>query len=262
MTPLPLRPVLSLLALVLVGTGCFRTLNPRDFSSSSALFLAGKREFDKGKWQNAINAFERLTVDLPTRDTLLAPSHWFLGQARLRKDERLLAAQSFMRLAEAFPQDTLADDALLASGDAYRGLWRRPALDPQYGHLAQTQYRLLAGVYPDSPLADTARARVLAIDEMLAGKDYETAMHYIRRRAYDSAVLYLRDVVQQFPETDKARQAMLRLVEVYRLPSMNYREDAEEVCAALRAGFPNDREVLALCKARPAPAPVPADSGR
>lgn len=256
------RSLLSLLTLTIAGTGCFHTLNPREFTSSTDLFLAGKREFERGKWNNAINAFERLTVDLPTRDTLLAPAHWYLGQARLRKKERLLAAQSFMRLADAFPADSLADNALLASGDAYRAMWRRPELDPQYGLLAQTQYRLLAGTYPDSPLADTATARLNRLDEWFAAKDLETAMHYVRRKAYDSAILYLREVVQTWPNTDKARQAMLQLVAVYRLPAINYREDAAEVCAALRAGFPTDPEVLERCKASPGATPVRPDTGR
>lgn len=252
---------LPLLLLALAGTGCFHALNPRDFTSSTDLFVAGKRAFERGKWQNAINAFERLTLDLPTRDSLLPPSHWYLGQARLKKRERLLAAQSFLRLAEQYPQDSLADDAMLAAGDAYRAMWRRPALDPQYGLLAQTQYRLLAALHPTSPLADSARARAQAVDEWLAAKDYEVAMHYIRRRAFDSAILYLRDVVAQYPDTEKAKDAMLRLVETYRRPQLDYKQDAEEVCAALRAGFPTDPEVLALCKASPGPGAQPA-SGR
>jgi outer membrane assembly lipoprotein YfiO len=256
------RPLLPLLTLALVGTGCFGSLNPRDFSTSLELYEAGKRAYDRGKWQNAINAFDRLTVDLPTRDSLLAPAFWYLGNARLRKKERLLAAQAFMRLSDGFPTDTLADDALLASGDAYRAMWRRPTLDPQYGLLAQTQYRLLAGAYPNSPLADTATARLRALDEMFAKKDFETAMHYVRRRAYDSAILYLRDVVQTWPNTDKARQAMVQLVRIYRRPQINYREDTEEVCAALRAGFPTDPEVLALCKASPGTPAVRPDTGR
>jgi outer membrane protein assembly factor BamD len=137
------------------------------------------------------------------------------------------------------------------SGRSYAGLWKDPSLDPQYGILAQAQYRLLTGLHPESPFADSAAAELRRLDEMFAAKDYETALHYIRRKAYDSAVLYLREVVEQFPNSDTARLALLRLVEVYRLPAMNYLEDAEEVCATLRAGFPTDPDVLRLCKASP-----------
>lgn len=238
------------------GVACHRSLNPRDFSTSTALYSAGVTAFEKRKWNDAINAFERLTLDLPTRDTLLPRSHWYLGQARLRNRERLLAAQAFTRLAESFPDDTLADRSMYMAGHSYALSWRRPQLDPQYAILAQTQYRLLTSVYPTSPWADSARRQLRRLDEMFAAKDYQTALHYIRRKAYDSAVIYLRDVIENWPNTDQARLAMLRLVEVYRLPAMNYREDAEEVCAALRAGFPTDPEVLQLCKASPGEAVV------
>jgi outer membrane assembly lipoprotein YfiO len=245
------RPLLALFALALVGTGCFRALNPRDFSTSASLYRAGIEAYDRAKWRDAINAFERLTLDLPTRDTLLARAHWFLGQSRFRNTERLLSAQSFIRLTESFPDDTLADDALFMSGRAYAALWARPELDPQYGILAQTQFRLLLGVYPTSAFADSATYQLRRLDEMFAEKDYATGVLYIRRKAYDSGILYLREVVEQWPNTDKARLSMLRLVEVYRLPVMNYKQDAEEVCAALRAGFPTDPEVLRLCKLSP-----------
>jgi hypothetical protein len=41
---------------------------------------------------------------------------------------------------------------------------------------------------------------------------------------------------------------MLELVRIYRLPAMNYLADADEICAALRGGFPTDPEVVRLCR--------------
>ncbi len=244
-----MRRLLLLVSLLALGpTGCFGSFNPRDYSTSSALYQAGKKKYDKRKWGDAATAFERLTLDLPSRDTLLPLAHWYLGQARLKRGERLLAAQSFIRLAEQLPDDTLADDALLMSGRAYLGLWRRPTLDPQYGLLAQTQFRLLAGVYPDSPMADTARAALAKIDGQFAKKDLEIARHYVRRKAYDSAIIYLKDVVKNWPESVQAKEAMITLVEVYRHPTLNYVSDAREVCDALRAAYPTDAAVLRTCK--------------
>lgn len=242
------KSLVVLLALAAV-TGCFRSFNVRNYPSAQALYVAGQAQYQKEKWANAISAFERLTFDLPTRDTLLPRAHWYLGQARRNNDERLLAAQSFNRLAEQFPNDTLADDAMFMAARSYREMWRRPSLDPQYGILAQAQYRLVMGVFPDSPYADSSLQALAELDEWFAAKDYETGMHYVRRRAYDSALLYFRDVVANYPNTDKARQAMLQMVRVYRLPALNYKEDAAEICSALRAGFPTDAEVLQVCAA-------------
>lgn len=242
------KPLVVILALALLG-GCFRTFNVRRYPAPQDLFVAGKAQYDEEKWGNAIAAFEKLTLDLPTRDSLLPLAHWYLGHARRNNEERLLAAQSFNRLAEQFPNDSLADDAMYMAARSYREMWRRPSLDPQYGVQAQSQYRLVIGVFPDSPFADSSLKALAELDEWMASKDFETGMHYVRRRAYDSAILYFRDVVAKYPNTDKARQAMLQMVRVYRLPALNYTEDAAEICSALRAGFPTDAEVLAACQA-------------
>lgn len=260
---MPRRPRLSfLLAAAVLGAGCFGSFNVRQFSTSGALFQAGLEQFDKDNWSNAIDAFERLTFDLPSRDTLLPLAHWYLGHARRENEERVLAAQSFIRLAEQFPADTLADDALYYSALSYRELWRRPTLDPQYGILAQAQFRTLAGLFPDSPYAELTTRALRELDEWFAIKDFEVGMHYIRRRAYDSAIIYLRDVVANYPNTDTARRAMIELVKVYSLPMMNYRADAEEVCEALRAGFPTDPDVIAVCKLPVAPGEPASAAGR
>lgn len=247
------RAPLVLLAAFTLTTACFRSFNVRNFPSSVALYQAGLAQYERGKYGNAIEAFERLTFDLPTRDSLLPRAHWWLGQARRKNDERLLAAQSFNRIAEQFPNDTLADDAMYMAGLSYREMWRAPTLDPQYGILAQSQFRLVQGVYAESPYADSAQRKLAELDEWFARKDFETAMHYVRRKAYDSALIYFRAVVTEYPNTDVARQSMLQMVHVFRLPAMNYQEDAAEICDALRGGFPRDPDVLAACR-------LPADS--
>jgi outer membrane protein assembly factor BamD len=262
MRTFPIRS-LAVFAL-LIGAACFQSFNIRRYTTSTELFTVGLAELEKENWSNAIEAFEKLTFDLPARDTLLPRAQWYLGVARRENDERLMAAQAFIRIVDQFPEDTLADDALWLSGVSYREMWRRPSLDPQYGILAEGQLRLLQGLFPDSKYNDSATVMLAELEEWMARKDFETGMHYVRRRAYDSGIIYLRDVVSNYPNTNYARRAMLELVKIYRLPVINYQDDAEEVCAALRAGFPADADVARECKpptAAPAttvpPTPVP-----
>ncbi len=217
------------------------------------LYEASLAQFERGKWSNAIQGFERLTLELPARDSLLPRAHYYLGMARRRNGEQLLAAQSFTRLVSTFPGDTLSDDALFEAGAAYADLWRKPELDPQYGESALDAFRTLLSEYPSSPRAADAQREIDALQEMRAGKDYETGDFYFRRRLYDSAIIYFLDVVERFPETRAARAASLRMLEAYR--RISYAEEAREVCASLRLRYPDDREVQGAC---PAEAPPPA----
>ena len=249
-----LSPTSVLVALALSGLGaCTRGFQINQFASSPAtLYAAGMREYERKHWDNAVAAFEKLTLELPARDTLLPRAHFYLGRAHARRGENLLAAQSFSRLVESFPDDTLADDALVEAGDAYRRLWRKPVLDAQYGQTAMETYRTLLSLYPNSPLRDRATKGIAQLEEMMAAKDYNAGMFYLRRKAYDSAIIYFRDVTKNYPTTDRARQAYLRLAAAYR--EIRYREDLADVCATLRQNYPTDRDVRSTCGGVPAPA--------
>lgn len=228
-----------------VVCACSPAFKVSRFRTNDALYAAAMREYQARHWDNAIQAFERLTLELPARDTLLPRAYWYLATAHSRKDEHLLAAQGYARLNQTFPDDSLADDAMLAEADEYAKMWRKPALDSQYGQTALATYRTMLELYPDSPLAPKAQAGINRMLEWLATKDYLTGVHYMRRKAPDSAILYFKDVIKNYPETEHAREAYLRLVEVYR--SINYRDDARDACATLHQKYPKDSEVRSLC---------------
>jgi len=252
----PLSRVFIVLLASLVFVGCVRKpWSPKNYQTNESLYVASKQRLDRGKLDDAIAGFEQLTLDLPARDTLLSRAHYWLGVAHERKGEHILAAQSFTRLMESFPDDTLADDALLLAGKSYRRLWRKSYLDPQYGESALSTFNTLLALYPNSDKRDEAEKNVRELQTQFAKKDYETGNHYFRRKAFDSAILYFKDVVAKYPATDWARKAQLRLVKAY--DAIAYRADRDEVCTSLRERFPADREVRAACGTTPATAAAP-----
>lgn len=247
--PRLLATVLSLAGLAACGPS-FRV---RSYPTPDALFGASLIEFQKKRWDNAVEGFEKVTLDLGSRDPLLPVAYLYLGRSYDKRLEFLVAANTFARIIESFPEDSLADDALYEQGQAYGKLWRKPTLDQQYGVLAQQTYRTLVSAYPDSPLKDKALGEIARLDEWMATKDVEIGMHYKRRRAPDSAIIYFRDVLAQYPGTQASRRAGLALLDVYR--SIKYAEDASELCTSLVKSWPKDGEVKAACSG-PAPAAV------
>jgi len=242
----PFAHVAVLVALA-ASVACSRGFQLRKYPQLDALFTASVAEFKAKRWDNAVAGFEKLTLDLSARDTLLPMSHWYLAQSHEEKGEHILAATSFSRLAESFPDDSLADDALFQAGSSYLRLWRNAELDPQYGTLAQAQFRTLLSVYPESPLRKEAEGGLSRIDEQFAEKDYLNGLFYVRRGGFDSAIIYFKSVVRNFPATLKSRDAMLRMVEVYKKPEMNYKDEAAEMCTALHGAYPGDKDVAKLC---------------
>jgi len=234
--------------------GCRAEFQLKKYTTNEALYQASLRQFNRGKWDDAVTGFEKLTLDLSPRDTLAARSFWYLGMARFHQHDFALAAQAFNRIFEGFPDDSLMDDALFQQGKSYQSMWTRTDRDATYGDAALATYSSLLTYRPDSPLLPQAQAEIARLQNMFAIKNYDVAMYYYRDKAYDSAILYLKDVLENWPDAPKAKDAGLKLVEAYR--AIRYTEDANDACASLRSKYPTDAQVTKTCP----PVAVKADS--
>ena len=250
-----------MIALLLAAAACHAEFQITKFPTNEALYRAGTTEFAAARWDNAVAAFDKLTTDLPARDTLLPRAFWFLARAHDAQGDHILAATSYSRLVESFPDDSLADDAALAAARAYWMMWRKPALDPTYGETALVSYNTLLSLYPTSPLMPTAKKELAELEDQFAQKSYLSGMYYLRRKAYDSGIIYFKDILTKYPNAPTARAAQLRLVDSYK--AIHYKEDASDACASLRKSFPDDVEVRTACEGVAAPtleAAAPATS--
>lgn len=245
------------LALLLFAAplACKPPFSVKLYPDADKLWQAAQTEYKAGRYDNAAKAFEQLTLQLAPRDPRLPLAYYYLAQSQTKNGELLLAAGTYNRLIDAFPQDTLVDDAFFLSGKAYQREWRRPQLDATYGKSAVAAYESLLASFPDSPYAERAKKELAKLDEWFAEKDYDTGYLYLKRKAFDSAIIYFKDVIRLHPSAPKTRDAYLRLLEAYR--AIRYRDDARELCDAMRKGYPNDREVKEQCGPAPAALATP-----
>ena len=255
--PAKKRNIALLVAVLALLAGCHRNrFVAAKFSSNGDLFQASLRELQAHHWDNAVNGFQKLTTDLPARDPLLPQAYFYLGEAHTGRREYILAAQSYSRIPESFPEDTLAAVATFNAGMSYSRLWRKPSLDSDYGQTALATLQSFLAAYPDSPLRERAEKEIQKLNDWFATKAYDAGVFYLRRDAYDSAIIYFTDVVNGYPQTDHARLALLRLVEAYE--KIGYKEELAETCATLRQKYAGNAEVRDACAS--VPAPVHADS--
>jgi outer membrane protein assembly factor BamD len=234
---------------LIVAAACHPDFQLKNYKNNEQLYRAGLREFERHKWDNAIAAFEKLTLDLPARDSLLPRSYWYLATAHERQGEHLLAAQSYSKLVESFPDDSSADDAALEAARSYWKMWRKPALDPTYGETALATYNTLLGLYPTSPLVPQAQKELADLENWFATKNYDAGLFYFRRKAFDSAILYFKDVLTRWPTSPAAKATSFKLVEAYK--AIRYREDASDLCTQLRKKYVNDAGVTQVCTGIP-----------
>src|SRR5213596_3197952 len=203
--------------------------------------------FHHGDFRRAQTILQRVSFELMPGTPELAEVRYYLAESWFQVGDYVQAASDFRKVSDEFSTTEYAPLALLRAGDANLRLWHRPELDPSYGETALAIYQELAGRFPDSEAAARARPHVRRLENQFAEKIYKTGIFYVRRKAWDSAIIYFKDVIANYPTAQRAPDALLRLVDSYR--AIGYNQELQETCEHLRRFYPNATGLARTCPA-------------
>jgi len=242
-----MRRMVWMLGLATFAAGCHhaprvQTITRPEMELDRALTL-----IHRGDFRRAQLLLQRLSFEFSPGQPEAVAARYYLAECYFQIGDRVQAAHEFRKVADEFPASEYAPLALLRAGDANLRLWRRAELDPTYGETALSIYQELTGRYPDSEAATRARPHVRRLQNQFAEKTYKNGMFYLRRKAYDSAIIYFKDVIANYPEAALAPSALLRLVDSYR--AIGYKEELQETCAHLRRFYPGATDLAKSCPA-------------
>jgi outer membrane protein assembly factor BamD len=192
--------------------------------------------YRRGNFRRALSLFQRVSFEMPPGSPQIPEIRYYAAECSFQMGDYVQAALDFRKVADEHASTEYAPLALLRGADANLRLWRRAELDPTYGETALAIYQELAGRYPDSEAAARARAHVLRLENQFAEKTYKNGLFYLKRKAYDSAIIYFKDVIANYPHARRTPDALLRLVDSYR--AIGYRQELQETCAHLRRFYP------------------------
>jgi outer membrane assembly lipoprotein YfiO len=258
-------------AFLLMAAGCARHAGPAAQPSGptpiaeargatpaklDSIWAAVDSAYKRHKWDDVVTLVQRFALEAPGSDPRVSQGRLYLGDAHVGKHEYLEAAREYRRVSDENPLDPLAPDALLRVGDAYAKLWRRPELDASYGQTALATYQELLSRYPNSDPAKQGQLRISELQDKFAVKQYKAAMYYLRFKAYDSAIIYIKDLVVSYPRAKIVPQALTQLIKAYR--ALNYAEDVQETCDYLRKYHPGDTGAQKVCVGVAPPAAPPS----
>jgi len=212
--------------------------------------------FHRGDFRRAQTILQRVSFELMPGTPELAELRYYLAECWFQLSDYVQAASEFRKVADEFSTSEYAPLALLRAGDANLRLWHRPELDPSYGETALAIYQELAGRFPDSDAAGRARLHVGRLQNQFAEKTYKTGIFYLRRKAFDSAIIYFKDVVANYPTAQRAPDALLRLVDSYR--AIGYKQELQETCEHVRRFYPNATGLARTCPAAADSSATPA----
>lgn len=217
-----------------------------------SIYAEAEQLFRNGRWSRALEQFNRVGPLLLGEDPRFVQYRFYVGEIHYAQQDFLQATREFRRIADEHPTHPLAPEALYRAGMAYRELWRRPELDPTYGESAMQVFAEVSGRFPNTDAARRAQERFLELQGWRAEKEFATARFYRRWKAYDSALMVLRDLVANYPRAGVVSDALVMMVEIYGI--LGYAEDRQATCDYIRQFYPETPDLAEHC---PAPATPP-----
>lgn len=225
----------SLALSLLLLTGCSaRRVDPATLPPDD-LYARAMAQYEARDYEDAVMLFQ-VFVQRHLGDPRAPEAMYLLARSHMARREYVSAATYFQRLVTDFPASPRNLTARFATCEAYVALSPRPQLDQEFTRAALAHCESIATNFGGTPEAESARGLVTQMREKLAEKVYQNGLHYARRRAYDAAVIYFTDVVEEFPQTTVAATALAKLVETY--TTLGYVEEAAEARAQLRRDYP------------------------
>lgn len=161
----------------------------------------------------AIEIFEQVVKNSPYGE--YAPKAQFkIGEAYKKENRFAEATVAFQKLRDEYPNDELAIEAdyqiaqcgYIASLDA--------SYNQESTDSAIDKFKALMSETEDKPFLERAKKSLKELKEKRAQSVYETARFYEKIGRIQSAAIYYKEIVKEYPETTLAKEALVRIVEI------------------------------------------------
>ena len=186
----------------------------REYKIADAFFL-GKKIKIIGKWQipakdKAIEIFKAVADNAPY-GKYADLAKFKAGLAYKDIEDYNSAILMFKDLIDRYPNSSVLDKARFQLAECSKLLSVKPAYDQTPTNLARKEFEDFLKKHPDSELAGDAKQVVDKLKSREAENEFETAKFYEGRKLPSSAIIYYKDVVRNYPDTDWAKKAQERL---------------------------------------------------
>jgi outer membrane protein assembly factor BamD len=194
------------LALLLILTGCGKKVPVQTGSGlverDRELYESAMKFLQKNRFTAARLALQTLLDTY--QDSEYGPQAKYAYAESFYREaghSNLLSAEvEFRQFITFFPDHPLADDAQLMVAMTHMKQLQRPDRDDTEARLAEYELNLMITMYPDSDLSNEAKAKLRAVQELLAESTFGPAKQYYLRRAYVAVLARCDEILKKYPD--------------------------------------------------------------
>lgn len=177
--------------------------------------------FEQERWSEAARGFDTV-VSIGRGTTTGQDAQYYLAESYYNSGMYLVAAAEYERYASFYPNSPRRAEVDFKQSLSYYHLSPRYNLDQSHTYRAIEQLRLYIDRFPNSEHVEEAGQYIDELLNKLARKKYEAGNFYMRsNRRYRAAAVTFEQVVDSYPGTDWAEQALAKQIEAYILYADN-----------------------------------------
>lgn len=210
--------ILFLAALTLTSCRSQDLIRPGD--SLEVAFEKAKSQYDDENWTDAAQSFETV-ISIGRGTDIGQEAQYLLAESHYNNRRYLLAASEYERYASFYPRSERREEVDFKIGLSYYQMSPRYRLDQTNTYTAMENFRLFSSRYPNSERGDEVAEYITEMREKLARKQYNAAEFYMRTNRYSAAAVYYDLVIDEYPETEWAEQALVDQIHAYILYADN-----------------------------------------
>lgn len=204
--------VIGLFALAAMITCSTKTDNLK--MDPAEYYQRGEAAFKKQRYDKAIDNFNMVILNSPGGD-LADDAQFYLGECYFKKKEYLLAVSEYQQLTERYSYSPFAEKAYFQVALSYFEQSPKYPLEQQSTLRALQSFQDFIDSYPASELRPQAEQKIKEIRNKLARKVFESGKLYRKMERFESAILYLDKMLEEFYDTDWAVFAYLEKAHCY-----------------------------------------------
>ena len=204
------------IALVVLLCGCSKDIDFEAMEKKTAdeIFAMGKKEMAAENYGDAAKIFEELEK-LHPYSRLVAEAELLAGDCYYKKGKFDEAVSSYEIFVKTHPTHEKVPYAIYMLGLINYEQMAIIERDQEATVAALSYFEELCARYPESKYVKEAKEKIKDLRNHQAGREVYVARYYQERLNYAAAIGRLNTVIDNYPKTIHAPEAMLRLVECY-----------------------------------------------
>ncbi|MBP5344186.1 MAG: outer membrane protein assembly factor BamD [Alphaproteobacteria bacterium] len=201
-----------------------------------AQYLKGYHAFQEKDFDVAIEAFDAVEQNFPYSEWA-ERAQIMMAYAQYKQNKYPDALLTLDRFIQLHPGNKNTPYALYLKGLCYFEQMSDVTREQEMTANAEQSFHELIARYPASIYRNDAEAKLVSIQNHLAGKEMEIGRYYQKRADFTAAMNRFQQVLKNYPDSNQMPEAYYRLTACYKALGMN--EQAEKIANTLARKYEN-----------------------